>query len=537
MEEDKYLYKKFLEGDNESFEKIILKYKSNIIYFITRYVKNIDIAEDIFQDIMIYIIENKERYNFNYSLKTYFYTIAKSKALDYIKHNKYIQNIDEKELYQEEQLLEEIILNKERQIKLQKIINKMSMDYQMVLYLTQIDGLSYRDTAIIMEKSERQIKTLVYNAKKKLKQLLIKEKVIKIENNHIVKLLLIIVAIIIMSSGIVYAGIKIYETVVGNANLTPVFTGKIGDTDINNIWGGNFQIAWNEFENNIVKQNIKFEGDTPNIINELNKKVFTSDMLTKDKYYIKVGPTSPKLKDEIMNEIHQKFNRDVNLEINQINFDIPKNCYTIFSMLFDNFEFITPLDKLKNDSFNNSQEMVEYFGINNASNESLNDNIKVLFYNNETDFGIKILTQSNDEVILYRTDSKDTFQDTYNQILEKTNKYNGDKKFLNNDILKIPYINIDTLINYDDLCGRLILGKNKIYITNALQNIKFSLNEKGGNIESNSLIKNESLLETSKGRNFDYSNKFVILIKEENKELPYFALRVDNTDILKKVEN
>lgn len=536
MEEDKYLYKKFLEGDNESFDNLILKYKNNIIYFITRYVKNIDIAEDIFQDVMIYIIENKEKYNFNYSLKTYLYTIAKSRALDYIKHNKYIENIDEKELYQEEQLLEEIILNKERQIKLKKIINKMPMDYQLVLYLTQVDGLSYSETAIVMEKSDRQIKTLVYNARKKLKQLLIQEKVIKIENNHIVKLLLIIVAIIMMSSGIVYAGIKIYETIIGNANLTPIFTGKIGDTDVNNIWGGNFQIAWNEFENNIVKRNIKFEGITPNMINELNKKVFTSDMITKDKYYIKVEPTSPKLKDEIINEVRQKFNIDVDLEINQISFDEQKNSYTIFSMLLDKFQFITPLDKLKNDRFNNSKEMVEYFGINNASNENLNSNIKVLFYNNEADFGIKMLTQNNDEVILYRTDSKDTFQDTYNQIIEKSNKFDGDKNFLTNDILKIPYINVDTLINYDDLCGHVILGKNKIYIANALQNIKFSLNEKGGNIESNSSIKNESLLEMSEGREFDYSNKFVIFIKEKGKKLPYFALKVDNTDLLKKVE-
>ena len=44
MEQDKILYKKFLEGDNEAFNELIKKHKSNMIYFITRYVKNIEIA-------------------------------------------------------------------------------------------------------------------------------------------------------------------------------------------------------------------------------------------------------------------------------------------------------------------------------------------------------------------------------------------------------------------------------------------------------------------------------------------------------------
>ena len=39
MEEDKKLYKKFLDGDKKAFENLVLKYKNNLIYFISRYVK------------------------------------------------------------------------------------------------------------------------------------------------------------------------------------------------------------------------------------------------------------------------------------------------------------------------------------------------------------------------------------------------------------------------------------------------------------------------------------------------------------------
>ena len=52
MEEktDKELYKEFLQGNKESFEKIVIRHKDAIIYFIQRYVKSVDIAEDLTQE-------------------------------------------------------------------------------------------------------------------------------------------------------------------------------------------------------------------------------------------------------------------------------------------------------------------------------------------------------------------------------------------------------------------------------------------------------------------------------------------------------
>ena len=82
MEEDKKLYKEYLNGNEEAFNKIVNKYKNNLIYFISTYVKDLDVAEDIFQDSIIYIIENKEKYDNKYSLKAYLYLIAKSRALN-----------------------------------------------------------------------------------------------------------------------------------------------------------------------------------------------------------------------------------------------------------------------------------------------------------------------------------------------------------------------------------------------------------------------------------------------------------------------
>ena len=245
MKEDKILYNEFLNGNEKAFNILMGKYRNNLIYFITRYVKNIEIAEDIFQDVILYILENKEKYNSDYSLKTYLYTIAKSRAINYLKKsdNKKIELNDN---LKDEYLLEDIICSNERKEKIYTIINKLPKEYQLVIYLTKIEELSYKETAKIMDKTENQIKTLAHNAKSKLKKLLIKERVIEMKNNRIMKLITIILIIGIVASGIVYASYKIYQNM-NNAKLTPTFTGKLGETNTNNIWVGTFQLVWNEF--------------------------------------------------------------------------------------------------------------------------------------------------------------------------------------------------------------------------------------------------------------------------------------------------
>ena len=59
---DKKLYQKYLNGDNKAFEELVTKYKDSIIYFISRYTKNTEIAEDISQDVFVYILLNKEQF-------------------------------------------------------------------------------------------------------------------------------------------------------------------------------------------------------------------------------------------------------------------------------------------------------------------------------------------------------------------------------------------------------------------------------------------------------------------------------------------
>ncbi len=182
MEEktDKQLYKEFLFGSKESFEEIVIRHKDSIIYFIQKYVKSIDIAEDLAQDVFVYMLINKRSYKFEYSLKTYLYTIAKSKALNYIKREKRIVALDEMQ-FDDLQELEEKVFKNEIAENLKNSIKKLKIEYQNAIYLADIEGLSYKEIGHILKKTESGVKVLIHRARKTLEKI-VKEEAYKYEN-------------------------------------------------------------------------------------------------------------------------------------------------------------------------------------------------------------------------------------------------------------------------------------------------------------------------------------------------------------------
>lgn len=172
---DGILYKEFLNGNKMAFEEIVLRYKNNMIYFISRYTKNIEIAEDISQDVFVYLLINKEKYDSNYSLKTYLYMIAKCRAMNYLKKENKNIKLDEYKNFVDASSIEDQLFAEEMSSNMRKMINKLKPEYQSALYLADFENLSYKEISKIMNKSLGQVKTLIYNARQALKKLLEKE--------------------------------------------------------------------------------------------------------------------------------------------------------------------------------------------------------------------------------------------------------------------------------------------------------------------------------------------------------------------------
>ena len=176
MDDGALSYRRYLDGDQEAFDEIIALFRDSMILFINGYVRNISIAEDIAMDVFAELIFHKKRYNFKSSLKTYMFSIARNKSIDYVRKNKrYAQSeMDENYISDLSDLTESVIKKDNRRI-LHKSIDGLKEDYKTVIYLLYFEELSYDEIACVMHKSKKQIDNLAYRAKKELKLILEKE--------------------------------------------------------------------------------------------------------------------------------------------------------------------------------------------------------------------------------------------------------------------------------------------------------------------------------------------------------------------------
>lgn len=210
---DSKLYSDYFKGKKEIFDLLYSKYKSKIEFFIFNFVKDYQIAEDIAQDVFIYVFQNQPKEE--YSFKSYLYLVAKSRALSYLKNEKNRESISEKYLNNKDETTEqdilELITNQETKKELIREINKLDDKYKNAIYLTQIEELSYKETSEILGETVQNIKNYVHRGKKKLRNSLLKKKIDS--DNNVLKTILIVISITIILTGITYASITIYEKV------------------------------------------------------------------------------------------------------------------------------------------------------------------------------------------------------------------------------------------------------------------------------------------------------------------------------------
>lgn len=498
------LYNKYVNGEKEAFDILYNKYKNKITYFVFNILKDYEKSEDITQEVFIYVMNNKLREG--YSFKYYLYLVAKSKAINYINTEKRRNKINEKYLKEEkEDDVVDIITKKEDKKILLEAINVLDDKYKNAIYLVKIEELSYKEAAEILGESLQNVKTLVHRGKKLLRKILLKKGFDNMKKP--VKILLIVFGISILLSGLVYAGTLIYNRFNKNHNINfnESFESTIDENTKNNVWIGTLDLAWKELEEKLARK-IELE-EVVGIAEELNKSEFSKDMIDENDYEISIEKTIT-------------------------------DGYDINAKLDKNLSFLTPFDNFSNDynyTFGkDGTEYIKYFGINNASKEELNDNVEVLFYNENNEFAVKLRTNESDEIILYRTDEDKSFGAYYNNIKEKTNNYEGSKIFEKEDELLVPYVRVNGIIVYNELKYKNIKDSNGMYINNVIQDVNFNLNERGCNLESHANVTTEYL--SVRSRYFDFRDKFIIFMKEKTADRPYFSLKVDNDDILEKKE-
>lgn len=318
---DKKLYNDYLNGEKKAFEYLYKKYKNKIEYFIYNIVKDYQKAEDLTQETFMYVMQNniQENGSFKYCI----YLVAKSKTYNYINVEKRRNEISEQYILNESENTDkdvlEIITKEETRKELLTSIEKLDDKYKNAVYLTNIEGLSYEETSIILGQTLQNTKTLIHRGKKQLKKILLKKGVC--EMNKISKVIAILIVTTVVFSGLVYA----------------VTGGTIDGIPVLDWLGIKFSDKYIEYKQPVENQIIAFDDTTIELVSTLcnegltilefnlklseeeYKKLKIDENIVTDDYLKQIDENKETERERITSELRDEL---INKELQNGNFNI-----------------------------------------------------------------------------------------------------------------------------------------------------------------------------------------------------------------------
>jgi RNA polymerase sigma-70 factor (family 1) len=148
-------------GDQAAFTGIYERYKGLLYIYACKIVKDDDIAEDLVQEIFIYLWDKRQTINFNSSISSYLYSAVRYKFFDLVDHQKvradYVQAFQEF-LDQGEYVTDNYILEKELSALIEKEIANLPAKMREVFLLSRKENLSNQEIAERLDISEKTVK-------------------------------------------------------------------------------------------------------------------------------------------------------------------------------------------------------------------------------------------------------------------------------------------------------------------------------------------------------------------------------------------
>ena len=325
------------------------------------------------------------------------------------------------------------------------------------------------------------------------------------------------------------------------AKLAQMIVSPHLETDIakgtNLLWCGTFQLAWNE-ACRLTGGDLRFSGNPP-MVPILNKHTFNKDSLDDSCYVAMAGFVKDNIHDAIRKALEAKFQGAHKPRL------IPDKALTpnredlvVYAFLWKHLTFATPFERI-DDMLRFEGTLVPAFGISRykKSMENLYPQVSILDYQNEDDFIVELKTQSGgDRLILAKLKPNSNLGETMETVGKRIREGHTETAGTN-DFLLVPRIKLDITKRYSEI--RRVIPKDPriskdLYVTSALQNILFEMNEKGVELKSEAHMTLSCSKEARPALQhvMVFDKPFLILMQKRDSKVPYFAFWVDNTEAL-----
>ena len=315
-------------------------------------------------------------------------------------------------------------------------------------------------------------------------------------------------------------------------------------TGNNLIYCSTMQLAWNElcdyFKGDIFfRENV----DAMKAAFELNKKSFKKTDLSQDSFIALADLVGNGIVNKITKELKERFNETSKCDFSQLEPDD----VLAYAFLLKVLEFEHKFENIENFQFISDSKKptsVEAFGLKKAKLNDISEQVKILYWNGPSEFIIDLRTKSGEFITLAKMKPEETLQKIYNSVVDKISKSHTDY-MRKDEILKVPKISFDLEHHFSEMVGQdIYVSKDNnpehsgYYIGDAVQFIKFDLNEEGAKLRSEAAIQcfRCASFKVSEPREFIFDGPFMICLKQTKDAAPYFISWVENTEILKEIK-
>jgi RNA polymerase sigma-70 factor, ECF subfamily len=163
-------------GDDSSFEVLLRKYRTPLVNFLYRMVRDTATAEDLAQEVFLRVYRARKQYSPSAKFTTWLFRIATNLALNSVRDNRHKQmevSIDgpveedeapRRELPAREMRIDEHMMERDRVEFIQRAIAGLPEKQRVAVLLHKYEEMDYGEIAKILECSESALKSLLFRA-------------------------------------------------------------------------------------------------------------------------------------------------------------------------------------------------------------------------------------------------------------------------------------------------------------------------------------------------------------------------------------
>ena len=155
-------------GRVKALEILVSRWQKRLWQYAYNLTGDTDAAWDITQDSWLGIIKGLRKLNDPANFKAWAYRITTNKLVDWIKKSKAIKQTSIEEIKEQQQ-------KEKKEIGIKELLEKLEFKKKLVLTLYYFENLNIAEISVAMKIPKGTVKSRLYNARNKLKELYEKE--------------------------------------------------------------------------------------------------------------------------------------------------------------------------------------------------------------------------------------------------------------------------------------------------------------------------------------------------------------------------